>query len=47
MIDQVQAHGCYQLRGGHEGWVRKVVASVDNKTFVSCSDDQSVILWNF
>lgn len=24
-----------------------MTASVDNKTFASCSDDQSVILWNF
>lgn len=38
---------CKKTFLGHEGWVRKVVASVDNKTFVSCSDDQSVILWNF
>ena len=26
--------------------MRKVVISKDNKVFASCSDDQSVILWN-
>lgn len=26
--------------------MRKVSASADSKTFASCSDDQSVIMWN-
>lgn len=38
---------CKRTFIGHEGWVRKFAASVDGKTFASCSDDQSVIMWNF
>ena len=37
---------CKRTYSGHEGWVRKVVASSDSRTLASCSDDQSVILWN-
>jgi len=37
---------CKRTFVGHEGWVRKLATSKDGKTFVSCSDDQSVIVWN-
>jgi platelet-activating factor acetylhydrolase IB subunit alpha len=38
---------CKRTYLGHEEYVRKFDISADGKTFVSCSDDQSVIMWNF
>ena len=43
---EVSTGYCKRTYHGHEGWVRKVVASEDSRTFASCSDDQSVIIWN-
>ena len=37
---------CKRTFVGHEGWVRKLAISADGKSFASCSDDQSVIVWN-
>ncbi len=37
---------CKKTFSGHEGWVRRLSISQDGQTFVSASDDQSVIVWN-
>lgn len=37
---------CKKTFKGHEKWVRTLCISKDGQTFVSASDDQSVIVWN-
>ncbi len=37
---------CKKTFSGHEAWVRKLSVSKDGQSFVSGSDDQSIIVWN-
>jgi len=37
---------CKKTFTGHEGWVRRLSIAKDGQTFVSGSDDQSIIVWN-
>ncbi len=43
---EISTGHCKRTYKGHEGWVRKLAISADGKTFVSCSDDQTAIVWN-
>ena len=37
---------CRKTYLGHESWVRRIALTKDGLTFVSGSDDQSIIVWN-
>lgn len=37
---------CNKTLIGHEDWVRSVIATADGKTLASCSNDQTIRLWD-
>ena len=37
---------CKKTFTGYESWVRRIALTKDGQTFVSGSDDQTIIVWN-
>ena len=46
VLNSLGGRFCNKTLIGHEDWVRSVIATADGKTLASCSNDQTIRLWD-